>query len=173
MRIERIQIAEHVTSIFKGAGFVFFVSYQGMKVKQLHEMRRKLHDAGAGCQVLKNSYITLGMTQTDVKLPSDFSLSGDTAMVFGSGDPVAVAKVLKEIGVTSANVTVKGGVLEGGYLTPAEAVAVADMPSKLQIHAEIVALIQGPASRVVRTLESAQGRVVNILNSYCQQKSDA
>lgn len=172
MRIERIQLAELATDLFKESGYAFFVSYQGMKVAKFEDLRKKVYGTGASCQVLKNSYIKLGLTQNDVKLPADFGLTGDTAIVFGGDDPVQVAKVLRDFTKEAPNVVVKGGVLDGTYLTSADAAAVADMPSKEQIYAEIVFAISNPASRLVRILTQAQGRVVTTLQSYVHQKEN-
>ena len=76
--------------------FLFFTGYKGLTVKEFSGLRDKLHDSGAKCVVLKNTYIKLGLKEAGVELPEDFQMTGDTLCVLGKEDPCAPAKVLKE-----------------------------------------------------------------------------
>lgn len=169
MRVERVQMADDAKTIVGDAAYVFLVSYQGLTVEQVSAFRGELRDSGANCRVLKNTYIQLGLKQNDIEVPSSFELTGDTAVVYGQGDPVTVAKVLRDYTKKQEKVQVKAGVLEQNFLTPDEAKAVADMPSKEQIYAEIVFAISSPAQRIHRMVSANRERVVHLLQQYIQQ----
>lgn len=169
-RIEREFLATYATDVVRDAAYIFMVSYQKMSVADFQNLRGKLRDAQASCRVLKNSYIKLGLTQNNVALPADFSLTGDTALVFGQGDPVTVAKALRDFAKEKEQVQVKGGVLEQNYVNADAAKAMADMPSKEQLYAEIVFAIQSPARKVHQMISGNRNRVVHILQQYIHQK---
>lgn len=170
MRVERVQMAEYATDMVRDAAYVYLVSYQGLTVEQIQGFRGELRESGASCRVLKNSYIKYGLKQNDVATPAGFDLTGDTAAIYGQGDPVAVAKVLKEFSKKQDKVQLKCGVLANAYLSKADAEAMAEMPSIEQIHAEIVYAISNPAQRIHRNIRGNFDRLVHILQSYIQQK---
>lgn len=170
MRVEREQMAEYATGMVRDAAYIYLVSYQGLTVEQIQGLRGELRESGASCRVLKNSYIKLGLKTNDVEVPAGFDLTGDTAVVFGQGDPVSVAKLLREFTKKKEQVQVKCGVLEKNYLSKAEAEAMADMPSIEQIRSEIVWAIQAPAQQLHHAIRGNVDRLVHILQSYIQQK---
>jgi large subunit ribosomal protein L10 len=163
-------MAEYATAMVRDASFMYLISYQGLTVEQIQEFRGSLRDSGASCRVLKNSYIALGLKENNVETPAGFALSGDTAVIYGDGDPVTVAKFLREYSKKQERVQVKGGVLEKNFLSKADAEAMADMPSIEQIHAQIVFAISNPAQRIHRNLRGNIDRLVHLLQSYIHQK---
>jgi large subunit ribosomal protein L10 len=170
MRVERVQLAEYATDMVRDAAYLYLVSYQGLSVEQIQAFRGTMRDSGASCRVLKNSYIKLGLKQNQIATPSGFSLSGDTAVVYGQGDPVTVAKALREFSQKQDKVQMKGGVLAKNFLSKADAEAMADMPSIEQIHAQIVFAIKSPAQRIHRNIRGNMDRLVHLLQSYIHQK---
>lgn len=173
MRIERLQLGEYVTDLFKGSNYVFIITYKGLTVAKTGDLRRKLTPLGSRLHVLKNSYIKLGLANNQVAVPANVEFAGDSAVVCGRGDAAAVAKALRDFKKDSEFVTIKGGVLDGHYLAPAQALAIADLPPKEVLYAEIVGSIQAPAARLVRLLEGHIGSIPRLLQAYVAKKETA
>jgi large subunit ribosomal protein L10 len=166
MRIERIALGNHVTSIFKEQSYFFLISYQGLNVAQINTLRSKLVKAGATCQVLKNTYIRLGLLNNGFTIPASWQLSGDTAVVFGTQDPCPVAKELKEFNKLNDKVVLKGGMVDGQLLSAADALAVADLPPKEVLQAQLLGVLQAVPTNLVRVLNAKLASIVHVIQAY-------
>jgi large subunit ribosomal protein L10 len=166
MRIERIALGSYVTEIFKEQQYFFLISYQGLKVAELNQLRNKLSKAGASCQVLKNTYIRLGLLNNGFTIPASWKLGGDTAVVYGTQYPCPVAKELKAFGKTNDKVVVKGGMIDGQLLSGADAVSIADLPSKQQLQAQLLGLLLATPTNLVRVLNAKVASIVNVIQAY-------
>ena len=90
MRPEKIQLANDIANLIVGAQFVYFISYKGLKNKELNAFRDKLFEAGAVCHVLKNRMIRKVAELNGLEALANTKLTGDTAVVVGQGDASAV-----------------------------------------------------------------------------------
>ncbi len=171
MRVEKEQLSAYVGQLVKDSDCLFFISYKGLKVAELKELRGQLSKVQANCQVLKNTYIRRGLVQNQVALPADYQLQGDTAVVYGSSDAAAVAKVIRDFSKTHDKVKMKGGVLEGSLLAPASALAVADLPPREVLLAQLLGLLQAPMRQLLGVLNAKTASVVYVLQAYADQKA--
>ena len=95
----------------------------------------------------------LRIAASEVGLP-DFSdsLSGQTAIVTGEQDICATAKVLKTFAAEFQKPAVKAGILDNALLSPDQVKAMADLPPLPVLQAQLLGLLNSPASKLVRTL---------------------
>jgi len=166
MRIERIALGQHVTSVFKENQYFFLISYQGLTVAQINSLRNKLADAGSKCQVIKNTYIRLGLLNNGYTIPADWQLQKDTAVVYGAADPCPVAKLLKEFSKTNDKVRIKGGLVDGQLLSASDALAVAELPPKEVLQAQLLGLLQAVPTSLVRVLNAKLASIVYAIQAY-------
>ena len=166
MRAERIQLGQYVNELVANADFLYFVSYQGLSVADFSEFRDGLYEQEASCHVLKNTFVRNALAQIDVELPEGHALAGDTAVIYGSSDASAVAKFIKKFAKAHEQVVIKGGVLDGSYLNAKEAAAVADMPSKEQLQAMLLGLLQAPSRNLVSVLNQKAASIVYVIQAY-------
>jgi large subunit ribosomal protein L10 len=92
-------------------------------------------------------------------------LVGQTALVFGYGDPVAVAKEL--LGYAKDHeekLGIKGAILEGQLLGRDEVMRLADLGTKDQLRAKLLGVLTAPAGQLVRLLNEPGSRLARILN---------
>lgn len=171
MRVERIQLAGDIAKLVEDSDYLFFVSYKGLNVEAFNELRDKLHEGGARCHVLKNSYIALGLQSREIE-PLDGALAGDTAVVFGSGDPCPPAKAIKEFAKAHGEVAFKGGVLDNAFISGDDAKGVADLPPLEVAQAQLLGLLQAPAGNLVRTLNAKIASIVYVLKAYEDKLSE-
>jgi large subunit ribosomal protein L10 len=90
-------------------------------------------------------------------------LKGPTGMIMAKDDPVAVAKALHTFARTNQALVIKAGFVEGQMLEPAGLKALADLPSKDAIRAQIAGAIQGPLAQLVGLLQAPHRELVYVL----------
>src|SRR4051794_10321095 len=120
-------VAELVESFQDSAGAVL-TEYRGLTVKQLQELRRALGE-NANYAVVKNTLTQIAATQAGLDGFDDL-LTGPTAIAFINGDVVEAAKGLRDFARANPALVIKGGVLEGKTLEPAEIARLADLESR-------------------------------------------
>jgi len=166
MRSEKTYLVNQIASGLTDSDYVYFVSFQGLKVKEFSGLRDQLVNVNANCHVYKNSLIRKAVEVNNIEGLKDLALAGDVAMVFGQGDPGAVAKVLVEFGKGNEVVKAKGGMFEGSALTPAEIADIAALPSKDILQAQLLGVLQAPARNLVSILNNKAASILNVLNAY-------
>ena len=166
MRCEKTYLVNQISAGLTGSDYVYFVSFQGLKVKDFSGLRDQLVKVNANCHVYKNSLIRKAVELNNVEALKDLAITGDVAMVYGSGDPGAVAKVLVEFGKSNEVVQAKGGMFEGAMLSAAEIADIAALPSKEVLQAQLLGLLQAPARNLVSVLNNKAASILNVLNAY-------
>jgi large subunit ribosomal protein L10 len=120
-------VAELVESFQESAGAVL-TEYRGLSVKQLQDLRRSLGE-NANYAVVKNTLTQIAANQAGVEGFDDL-LTGPTAIAFINGDVVEAAKGLRDFAKAHPSLVIKGGILEGKSLDPAEIARLADLESR-------------------------------------------
>jgi large subunit ribosomal protein L10 len=101
--------------------------------------------------VVKNTMLRIAASEVGLPDFSD-SLSGQTAIVTGEQDICATAKVLKTFAAEFQKPAVKAGILDNALLSPDQVKAMADLPPLPVLQAQLLGLLNSPASKLVRTL---------------------
>ena len=166
MRSEKSHMVNFIGSILKDSGYCYFVSFQGLAVKEVSEFRNKLSENGAQCHVLKNKLISKAAEINGVTALDGVKLSQGTAVISGYGDASPVAKVISEFGKTHDQVKTKGGLLDGAYLSAADVTAIADLPSKEVMQSMFLGVLQGPARNLASLLNNKAASILNVINAY-------
>ncbi len=166
MRVEKLSLGNYVTDVLKESSYLFFIRYQGLTVAQISALRAKLDAAGAHCTVIKNTYIRLGLLNNGHTLPESLELAGDTAVVHGVNDPCPVAKVIKAFGKDHERITFKGGLVEGDFLTSDDCLALAELPPKEILQAQLLGVLEAPKTYLVRVLNAKVSSIVYCIQAY-------
>ena len=167
MRPEKIQLANDIAVLLTGSDYLFFISYKGLKTKEFEAFRTKLFDQGAMCHVLKNRVVRKVAELNGLDALANAKITGDTAVVLGKGDAGAVAKVIDEFSTSTKGVIApKCGYFEGSMLTDAEVKAIAALPSKDQLRAQLLGLLAAVPTGLVRVLNAKVSSIVNVINAY-------
>jgi large subunit ribosomal protein L10 len=166
MRIEKKQLVNDICSLIDNSAFLYMVSYKGLKVSEFDELRQSLDEVNAECIVLKNKLIKKAAELNNKESLSKINLSGDTALVSGSGDPGAVAKSLSDFAKKHKQVTFKGGYLDGSVLTDTDVTAISKLPPKEVLQAQLLGTLQAPASSLARLLNAKLSGIAYVLNAY-------
>jgi large subunit ribosomal protein L10 len=149
---------------FKNAKVAVLTEYRGVKAGQLDRLRREIREANGAYEVTKNTLARRALGQGGPKQVVSL-LVGPTAVVFGFQDPVAVAKIIVRFAADHEALTIKGGLIEGEFLTPAAVKELAELPGREELYARLLATLQAPAARLLRTLNEPASRVVRLIDT--------
>lgn len=166
MRTEKLHLVNYIGGLISGSDYVYFVSYAGLKVKNLSEFRDALAACGAECHVLKNTLIRKAGAQLKIDGLATLPLTDGTALVCGKGDASAAAKAIVEFGKKFDKVAPKGGYFEGAVLSVGEVNDIAALPPKAVLQAQLLGVLQAPARDFVSLLNAKAATILNVLNAY-------
>lgn len=166
-RTEKREFVASLAAVFAETSFVLVAQNKGLTVADVSELRRRMRAAGATYKVAKNRLATLALegTRFDGVKPL---LKGPTAIAW-STDPVAVAKTAVEFAKTNDKFVVLGGALGTQTLNADGVKALAELPSLETLRAQLVGLIQTPATRIAGVLQAPGGQVARVLSAYAKK----
>ena len=150
-------------------GTVILTDYQGLDVKQISDLRRKLRQVGSGFTVVKNTLFRLAVAGTDTE-PLAEGLAGPTAVVF-TEDPVSAAKVIRDFVKAVKPVTIKSGKVEGHISSADQIEELSKIPSRPELYAMAVGGLQSPITNLVGGLQSMIGQLVMTLQGVADKKA--
>lgn len=151
-RSEKEEIKQQLVKEFKGAKSVIFADYQGLKVPQADELRKKMRASGVDYIVAKKSLFTLAAKEAGFALDAK-KFPGMIGGAFGMEDEVAPAKVLGDMAKTTT-LKLVGGIFEGQIVDREKVVALSKLPSKLELLGMVVGTMYAPVSAFVRALNA-------------------
>ena len=159
---EKVETIEDLKSRLNGVKTVLLAEYRGLTVSQLSDLRQQLKAVSAEYKIVKNRLARLAIASSDVA-GLGAALKGPTGMVLAKGDPVSVAKALQTFAKTNQALVLKVGVVDGQMLEPAGLKALADLPSREALRAQIVGALTGPLAQLVGLLQAPQRELVYVL----------
>lgn len=135
---------------------VILTTFQGITVEQDTRLRRAVESAGGRYQVVKNTLIQRAGEGTPAE-PMLKNLKGTNSIAYTAADPVTLAKVLTKVAKDVPAFKFRAGMVEGRVLSIEEIQALAALPSREEVLAKLLFLINAPAQRLV-TVMNAAGR---------------
>ena len=163
------ELAE-LEAAFRDADTAVLVDYRGVTVPQVTELRRQVRAVGASYRVVKNSLAKRAAAGTSFEaLNTQFK--GTTAVVYTAKDPVAMAKALTTFAKTTPAISVKAAVVHGRAVEPAAVIDLANLPSKPELYAKLLYVLQAPAQQLVTVLAAVPRGLVNVLAAAERKKS--
>jgi large subunit ribosomal protein L10 len=146
-RSDKVTAVAELAGRFSSSAGVVLTEYRGLSVKALRELRRSLGE-DASYSVSKNTLTTIAAREAGVDGIEEH-LVGPTAIAFIDGDPVVVAKGLRDFARTNPKLVIKGGVLDGKFMTPDEVRRLADLESRDVLLAKVAGALQGVLQQAI------------------------
>ncbi|MCF6276750.1 MAG: 50S ribosomal protein L10 [Candidatus Magasanikbacteria bacterium] len=171
-RQQKESTMERLTDGIKNSKSVVFANFQGLTVGQTDELRDKCRVEGVKCLISKKTLVKKAAAEAGLEIDSKI-FDGGVAVFFGTNDEVAPAQIVSNFAKDYEIVKVFGGVLEGKFIEALQVEALAKLPSKQQLYAQLVGTINAPISGFVNVLAGNLRSVVNVLNAIKDSKSEA
>jgi len=166
-RTEKRAFVATLSGVFADTSFVLVARNSGMTVADVSELRRRMRGAGATYKVAKNRLASLALNGTRFEGIKPL-LKGPTALAW-SMDPVAVAKTAIDFAKGNDKFVILGGALGQQVLNADGVKALAELPSLETLRAQLLGLIQTPATRIAGILQAPGGQVARVLSAYAKK----
>jgi large subunit ribosomal protein L10 len=168
---EKAETVVAVQQRLKSAKMAIVTQYRGLSVAQMTRLRREIRQASGEYQVIKNTLVRRALQDTAFR-DLEKLLEGPNGWVFAYEDPVVLSKALVKFANDNDKLAIKGGVFEGQFMDPAAVKALSQMPSKPELQAKVLALINAPATQLVRLIQEPGSRVVRLIESVRKSKAE-
>ena len=155
--------------VFKSTKVVVVAHYSGLTVAQMQTLRRQMRQAGASVKVAKNRLAKIALEGSEVA--SIASLLKGPALIAFSGDPVAAPKVAVEFAKTNERFVILGGAMGTTALDPNGVKALAALPSLDELRAQIVGLINAPATKVAQLVSAPGAKVARVVQAFADKST--
>ena len=162
-RAQKEKVVEELGQIFESSGVVVIAHYTGMTVKQMQDLRAKMREVGGSVRVAKNKLAKIALEGKPGVKMGDL-LTGMTVLAY-SEDPVAAAKVTDAYAKGNDKFVILGGAMGDTVLDLAGVKAVAALPSREELIAQIVASIGSPASNIAGAIGAPASNIASILST--------
>ncbi|MBD2326690.1 50S ribosomal protein L10 [Alkalinema sp. FACHB-956] len=141
-------IVEGLKETLSESTLTLVINYQGLTVGEITDLRRRLRDKGATCTVTKNTLMNKAIAGDERWEPMSELLKTTTAFIMVKEDIGGAVKAYQEFQKAAKKTEVIGGVMDGKLLSDKDVKAIADLPSKEQLIAQIAGAINGVATKL-------------------------
>ncbi|MBR3168820.1 50S ribosomal protein L10 [Candidatus Saccharibacteria bacterium] len=165
------ELVADLTELLSSAKTTVYAKYQGLTVAEIQELRKAAREAGVKIKVVKNRLVKVAMGQIAVYKDTDTTgLTGQLLYAISDSDEVAPAKVLAEFAKKHSALELAGGFSDlGNALSEDEIKALASMPSKNELIAQVVAQLLSPVTDSISGLAGGIPGIISGLEAKANQ----
>jgi large subunit ribosomal protein L10 len=157
-------IVEGLSENLGRASIALVSEYKGMTAAQSDDMRRRLRAVRGEFRVAKNTLVRRAIKDTRYEALGE-KLGGPVGLILSYADPVELAKTVTSMRELADKFKVRGGVLDGKALSAEEVQALAALPPREVIFAQLLGLLQAPATRLARLLNEPGSAMARLLDA--------
>lgn len=164
-RTEKNAAVEEMTGLLRQSPNVFLADYRGLSAQQSNDLRRRIRASGGRFRVVKNRLARRAGAGTPAEAISG-SFRGPCGLATHASDPIALAKVLADFSKENPQLRLVAGVVDGREVLDGDAIRVlASLPGLPETRARLLALIQTPATQLVRLLTTPGAQLARAIDA--------
>jgi large subunit ribosomal protein L10 len=170
--MNRTEKAQAISELEEGIGNAtnaFLMSFKGITVPQVTELRRQVRETGSEYLVVKNTLALIAVKDSPLVALKD-QFSGETAVAFNKSDAVALAKALTKFAKDVPTVTFKGAMLNGQIVAATQIQAIASLPSREELLSKLLYLMQHPIRGLAIVLNANIRNLAVVLDQVAKQR---
>lgn len=151
---QKDEVVAEIGGLISSSKMTVVAAYKGTTVKAMQELRRNAKENGTSVRVIKNRLVIKALQTSDIhKSVETSALVGQLVYAFNDQDEVAPAQSLAQFAKTNPSIEFVGAIsAEGLFLSADEVKALATLPSKPQLIAEVLAMLSSPVNDVMNAL---------------------
>lgn len=171
LRPDKVDEVSELKERLGRAQVLVLADYRGLDVAQTTKLRRKLREAGVEFRVTKNTLLRIAAREQGVE-GLDPYLEGPTAIAFGFEDPAVPAKILSDYikAEKDTPLTLKAGWLQGKVLDLAGIKALADLPAKEVLLAQLIGALEAPMVQLAQAINAPAQNLAMTLNALAEKQ---
>ncbi len=169
-RAEKKEMVEMLGHIFAESGAVVVARYSGLTVAEMTDLRGRFGAAGAHFKVIKNRLAKIALENSGHAGAREMFVD-PTGIAF-SRDPVAPAKIAAEFAKQNQKFIIIGGFLGETLLDESGVKALAAIPSLDELRAQLLGVLNAPASMLARTLNAPAVGLATVLDAYRRKQEE-
>lgn len=144
---------------------VVFTDYQGLKVNDVQNLRRKLREKNIDYKVIKTTLIKKAMEEAGYKIDEDI-YSKPVAIAISNKDEVEPSKLIFEFTKENEKLEILGAIVNSEFYNVSQVKALAKMPGRDELYAKVVGSLNAPLSGLVNVLNGNLRGLVSVLKQY-------
>lgn len=166
---QKKQVVDEIKQKIEKAQSVVLVDYRGLNVEEATQLRRKYLEGGVEYKVYKNSLMRFAFKEAGLE---DFNknLTGPNAIALSYDDPVSAAKITSEYAKTNNKLEIKAGVVDGNVIDLEGVKALANIPSREILIAQVLGGLNAPIAGFANVLQGNIKNLVYALNEITKLK---
>jgi large subunit ribosomal protein L10 len=168
---DKVGAVDELTEKFKASSATVLTEYRGLSVPQLKALRAAL-GSGASYRVAKNTLAKRAASDAGVTDLDEY-FTGPTALAFITGEVVDAAKALRDFAKDNEALVIKGGVMDGRAITPAEIAKLADLESREVLLAKLAGAMKGNMSKAAALFVAPASKVARAAAALRDKKESA
>lgn len=171
-REKKEQIVDQLCELWRNSSGALFTTYIGMDANQMNQIRKRIREMGGVMKVAKHTLIKIASRKVfgeDLELDSLFQNS-PTALIFLPADFPAFLQGFIRLTREYEPVKIKGGIIEGRKFDSQTCIALANLPSREVLLAQVTSAIASPITSLVYTLQTLIARLVWALDAIRRAK---
>jgi large subunit ribosomal protein L10 len=167
-RAEKQGAIREIQEVIEQNEAFYLVDFKGLRVKDISALRDRVRETSGHLKVVKNTLLKKAAEGTGLA-GADEWMEGPTALAWASTDPIPLAKALVTFSKENPHLKVKGGVVDGKAVDALGVETLSKLPGIDQIRAGLIALLQGPATKLATLLQTPARNVAVCLSEKGKQ----
>lgn len=151
---------------------VIITSYRGLRVSQVEQLRRKIREAEGSFAIVKNTLVERALKEAGLPVVDEM-LTGPVGIGFCHHNVSGVAKAITDFSKQNELLAIKGGLLGNRIIDEAGVRNLANLPSLDVLRAQLLGLINAPASQLAGVVTGGVRQLVNVFNAYAEKDAEA
>ena len=168
-RSQKEQLVAKMTEKFADSKAVILVNFQGLKVKEIQDLKKRLREQGIGFQIVKNTLLKISLKNSQISIEESL-LDQPIALVWGKEDEVLPAKLAVDFSKEAKNLKIVGAILNQSFVEKEVILRLAALPGREELYGMLVGSLKAPIYRLVNALQGNLRSLVYILRQYQESK---
>ncbi len=162
---KKTDILKDLDDRFGRASSIYFTDYRGLTVKEMGDLRDRLRAEGIDFRVAKKTLMRLALKHSNLPEAPSEVMQGPVGVAFGYDDVIAAVKILHTFSKEKDSLKILGGLVEGKFISQAEATELAQLPSREELLAKLVGSMNAPISGLYGVLSGLLRNFVYVLKA--------
>lgn len=171
VRPDKVAVVEEIDELLSSSTAAVLTEYRGLSVPDLADLRAALRDAGTKYKVYKNTLARRAVEGEHDELIE--LLEGPVAWAFIDGDVVTAAKAIRDFSKDNDNLIVKGGLLDGAFISADQVDELAQLPTRDELLGKLANGFQAPLRRAAGLFSALQRNTAYAIKALVEKRVEA